>query len=175
MKFAYRYCIGLGASLSAAIFSLVFAFPSVYPTGTTIYQPDKSWSGYTVFGTPNECGVVLMDMNGNEVKHWPSVADAFPARIFPGGNVMGSNAPRRPFLEGIALIQVDRDGNEVWRFDKVEEVTTKEGKTCKVPGRTTTGSIRCREFSLLQPLRKLRAATSQRKYAGHGRSGRPHL
>ena len=27
--------------------------PSVYPTGTTIYHPDKAWSGYTVFDTPN--------------------------------------------------------------------------------------------------------------------------
>ena len=27
----------------------VTSFPTVYPTGTTIYQPDKAWSGYTVF------------------------------------------------------------------------------------------------------------------------------
>lgn len=131
MKFTQRYSIAVGAILLAALFSLAYAFPSVYPTGTTIYQPDKTWNGYTVFGTPNEFGIVLIDMNGNEVRHWPTVTDAFPARIFPGGNVMGNDAPRRPFLEGIALIQVDWNGNEVWRFDNVEKVETKEGETVR--------------------------------------------
>jgi hypothetical protein len=27
--------------------------PSVYPTGTTIFHADKTWSGYTVFITPS--------------------------------------------------------------------------------------------------------------------------
>src|SRR2546422_11212910 len=27
--------------------------PSIYPTGTTIYDPARAWSGYTVFDTPN--------------------------------------------------------------------------------------------------------------------------
>ncbi len=26
----------------------LFAYPSVYPTGTTIYKPEKAWNGYTI-------------------------------------------------------------------------------------------------------------------------------
>jgi len=44
--------------------ALALAYPSVYPTGTTIYDPDKTWSGYTVFGTPEQQGAVLVDVNG---------------------------------------------------------------------------------------------------------------
>jgi len=28
--------------------STVFSYPSVYPTGTTIYKPEKCWNGYTI-------------------------------------------------------------------------------------------------------------------------------
>ena len=35
-----------------------WSYPTVYPTGTTIYQPDKTWNGYTTFPTPGEKGVV---------------------------------------------------------------------------------------------------------------------
>ena len=36
-------------------------FPSVYPTGTTVYDPKKSWNGFTVFQA-FETGAVLIDM-----------------------------------------------------------------------------------------------------------------
>ena len=47
----------------AALATLLFlagahAAPSVYPTGTTIFDPAKAWSGYTVFVLP-ETGAVL--------------------------------------------------------------------------------------------------------------------
>ena len=105
-----------------------FSYPTVYPTGTTIFQPDKTWSGYTIFGLPEQQGVVLIDMNGNEVKRWADL-EGGPARLFPGGNVMGSSTQRRPHAETIALVQWDWDGNEVWRFDKTEEVQTEDGET----------------------------------------------
>ena len=35
-----------GAAIVAAI--IVWAAPSVFPTGTTIYDPAKAWNGYTV-------------------------------------------------------------------------------------------------------------------------------
>ena len=52
------------------------AFPSVFPHGTTIYKPEKCWSGFTVFGveTAGE-GCVLIDMNGNVVKEWKHVSE----------------------------------------------------------------------------------------------------
>ena len=37
-------------------------YPSVFPTGTTIYDKDKCWNGYTIF--PSAKGALLIDMNG---------------------------------------------------------------------------------------------------------------
>ena len=106
------------------------SYPTVYPTGTTIYQPDRTWSGYTILDTHEEQGAVLIDMNGNVVKRWTGVAAVpGPARILPGGYVMGGDTPRSPHQEAFALVQLDWDGNEVWRFDRAEQVQTEEGET----------------------------------------------
>ena len=43
--------------------------PTVFPTGTTIYDPEKAWNGYTLYGI-EEVGTVLIDMNGKVVKFW---------------------------------------------------------------------------------------------------------
>ncbi len=51
-------------ALAAAV---LHAAPSVYPTGTTIYDPARAWSGYTVFVLP-QTGAVLIDMNGRTVR-----------------------------------------------------------------------------------------------------------
>ena len=103
------------------------AYPSVYPTGTTIYQPDKTWNGYVLHDAPDGHGAVLIDMNGNVVRQWKSIASVpGPFRILPGGFVMGGDTPRRPHQEAIALIQLDWEGNEVWRFDQLEQVLTEE-------------------------------------------------
>ena len=37
---------------------------NVYPMGTTIYDPEKAWSGYTLMQCQG-IGAVLVDMNGN--------------------------------------------------------------------------------------------------------------
>ena len=42
--------------------------PDIYPTGVTMYQPEKAWNGYTVF--PSELGATVIDMNGQVVKIW---------------------------------------------------------------------------------------------------------
>ena len=89
-------------------------YPSVYPTGTTIYYPEHCHSGYTVFNV-RSVGNVLVDMNGNVAKVWKNV-DGFPARILPGGFVIGSTGSRNPkhgYLDMLDLIQVDWQGNLV--------------------------------------------------------------
>ena len=43
-------------------------YPSVYPTGSTIYDPDQCFNGYTCFRSHE--GVALIDMNGNVVHLW---------------------------------------------------------------------------------------------------------
>ena len=77
------------------------AFPSVFPHGTTIYKPEKCWSGFTVFGveTAGE-GCVLIDMNGNVVKEWKHVSELeHPTKILKGGYVMGATR-QKPEMKG---------------------------------------------------------------------------
>ena len=102
--------------------SFINAIVSVYPTGTTIYQPDKTWNGYTLLDTADGEGVALIDMNGNILKRWPELAGMGPFRMFPGGYVMGGNVSRTPYQESVALIEYDWDGDEVWRFDRLDMV-----------------------------------------------------
>ena len=34
--------------------------PTIYPTGVTVYDPERSWNGFTIFQA-QEVGAVLMD------------------------------------------------------------------------------------------------------------------
>lgn len=131
MKYMTRRCLG-ALSVVGVIATLVpapfYAAPSIYPTGTTIYDPDRAWNGYTIFSTPNDQGNVLIDMNGQELRRWAKIS-GMPPRIFPGGYIMGGVGRRTPHQEFIALVQLDWDGNEVWRFDRTEQVQTEDGET----------------------------------------------
>ncbi len=122
------WAAGLTATALAAA---VYAVPSVYPTGTTIYDPDRAWNGYTVFIAPEEVGAIVVDMNGNTVKHWEGYHGGAggPARILPGGYVLAAGPTRPPHQESNALIQMDFEGNVVWQFDRLEQVPAPDGET----------------------------------------------
>ncbi len=97
--------------------------PSVYPTGATIYNPDKCWNGYTIFPA-EEVGAMLVDMNGREVRLWEGL-HGFPNKMLPGGFVMGSRGERSGkygFQDKVDLVQVDWEGRVVWSFDRVEYI-----------------------------------------------------
>ena len=70
----------------------IFASPTVYPMGTTIYKPEKCWPGYTVlsaryaFGPDGGMNPVI-DMNGNEVNNWTA---ANKGKLLPGGVLFGT-------------------------------------------------------------------------------------
>jgi hypothetical protein len=96
--------------------------PSVYPTGTTIYNKSKAYSGYTVF--PSSRGALLIDMSGNEVNLWAGLG-GIPNKILPGGYVLGNTGTRkgpRAFQDQIDTVQVDWDGRIVWKFDHTEYI-----------------------------------------------------
>src|SRR4030042_1958690 len=100
--------------------------PCVYPTGTTIYYPEKCWNGYTLFQAElhqkNGIGVVLIDMNGNVVSRWKGL-DGMPNKMLPGGHVMGSTGVRNMkygYQDMVDLVEADWEGNIVWKFDKYE-------------------------------------------------------
>ncbi|WP_411349117.1 aryl-sulfate sulfotransferase [Paenibacillus sp. WLX2291] len=97
--------------------------PSIYPTGTTLYNPDKAASGYTIYQAA-DTGALLIDMSGREVRLWQGLR-GFPNKILPGGHVLGSTAQRDPrysFQDEADLVQVDWDGNIVWRFNGYEYI-----------------------------------------------------
>lgn len=121
----------LAVFIALAVFSAssMHAAPTVYPTGTTTYQPDKTWNGYTVLAILNMPAVVVMDMNGKVVKRWEgfNVSAGGPARVFPNGVVMAPSGANPPRQEALALVEQDFEGKELWRYDHNEEITTREG------------------------------------------------
>ena len=97
--------------------------PTIYPTGVTLYNPEKSWNGLTMVSAP-ELGALLINMNGSELRLWKDV-QGFPNKIFPGGHIMGSTGTRNPKValqDQLDLIQIDWDGDVVWKFDRAEFV-----------------------------------------------------
>ena len=98
-------------------------YPSVYPTGTTIYNPEKCWSGYTVYPA-REVGAILVDMNGKEVKLWKGL-HGFPHKMLPGGYVFGHLGERNNAFgmqDQTDLVQVDWEGKIVWKFNQYEYI-----------------------------------------------------
>lgn len=64
--------LALAAAASAA--------PSVYPTGTTIYDPASTWNGFTVLSVLGTQAVIVIDMNGDVVKRWEGYNDSAGGR-----------------------------------------------------------------------------------------------
>ena len=59
-------------------YSSILANPTIYPTGTTIYDPEKAWNGYVLYASP--IGKThLIDMTGNEVHRWELAG--FPSEL----------------------------------------------------------------------------------------------
>jgi len=98
-------------------------YPSIYPTGATIYNPDKCYNGYTVFQA-KELGALVVDMNGGEVKLWKGL-QGFPNKLLKGGQILGHTGERSTkfgMQDYRDLVQVDWDGNVVWKFNKYEYI-----------------------------------------------------
>ena len=110
-------------------FGLSLAAQTVYPTGTTSYDPDRAFNGYTVLSPLQTQAVLVIDMNGTVVKRWDDFNNSAggPARVLPGGFVMSASGARAPHQESLELVQRDFDGNVLWRFSHAEEIKTREG------------------------------------------------
>lgn len=124
--------IGLGLLASAQ------AAPSVYPTGTTIYDPALSQNGYVLISVDfkdvyakvdnrgifdnlkdfnsappagkEEDTIFLMDMNGNVVNSWKDPGDNKKVYLLPNGNILSISEPQS------AVKEYDWSGNLVWEF-----------------------------------------------------------
>jgi len=111
--------------------AVTLAAQTVYPTGTTIFDPGRAWSGYTVLSPLNTQAVVVIDMNGNVVKRWDGFVNSAggPARVFPGGFVMAANGTNPPRQESLELVARDFDGKILWKFDRNQQIQTRDGQT----------------------------------------------
>lgn len=95
--------------------------PSIYPTGVTIYNPEKCFNGYTLFPAI-EKGATLVDMNGHVIRMWKDL-QGMPNKLLPGGQVFGHLGERNrlySYQDRTDLVQVDWDGNIIWSFNKHE-------------------------------------------------------
>ena len=113
-------CAGVVATARAA--------PSVYPTGVTIYDPARTWNGFTVLSPLATEAVIVIDMNGNVVKRWDGFNNSAggPARILPGGGVISASGARPPNQESLELVQKDFDGKVLWSFNHTEEIELRD-------------------------------------------------
>ncbi|MDX1403300.1 MAG: arylsulfotransferase family protein [Woeseiaceae bacterium] len=123
---------GLAGMLAVAAGSSALAYPTVYPTGTTIYYPDQAWSSYILISDHTDRGnhpsaavraqakvpddVRLIDMNGNVV-HVFRVAPYFNkrSRLLANGNLLYAGDEKR-------IVEYDWDSNIVWQHEGIESV-----------------------------------------------------
>lgn len=92
--------------------------PSTFPTGTTNYQPEKCWNGYTLFPVSRK-GIALIDMNGKVVHYWKDF-QGMPAKMIPGGKIFGSLGQRDrsiAYQDYTDVTEVDWNGNILWSFN----------------------------------------------------------
>jgi hypothetical protein len=122
-----RACIAAVLAHAAAATLLA---QTVFPTGTTIFDPERAWSGFTVLSPLAMQAVPVIDMNGSIVKRWDGFNNSAggPARVLPGGHVMGANGARPPNQESLELVERDFDGKVLWSFSHNQEVTTAGGQ-----------------------------------------------
>ena len=124
--------IAAGSVVLAALSHPALA-QSVFPTGTTIYNPAEAYSSYVLIsdhtavgnhssararaedpGTPSD--IRLIDMNGNVVHTW-EVAPYFNkrSRLLPSGNLVYVGPNR-------TIYEYDWDGNVVWTHEGIGSV-----------------------------------------------------
>ncbi|MCB0332988.1 MAG: aryl-sulfate sulfotransferase [Bdellovibrionales bacterium] len=87
----------------------------------TVYNETKSFPGYTLYPVVGTAQVLLLDMKGDVVHHWP--VDAQRARLLPNGNLLvvhGSKwgtgvEPWKTYK--FSVREYDWNGTLVWEYD----------------------------------------------------------
>ncbi|NKC11401.1 MAG: thioredoxin [Gammaproteobacteria bacterium] len=100
---------------------------TVFPTGTTIYSPEKCFNGYTLHPSHQPgVGALLIDMNGNVVRSWPHF-DGFMVNLLPEGRILGGQTGRvtsayNHTFGSDDVIQEDWHGHVEWHFNQADEM-----------------------------------------------------
>lgn len=98
--------------------------------GKCVSYPDAPLPGYTMFGAPRPDGTglvtVLVDMDGNLVHTWELAG--FPAKLLPGGSVIGAHEMRKGFnliQDALSVVEMSWDGKILWSFKNFDADGTK--------------------------------------------------
>jgi len=122
----------IGILTSLVLAYLAFAYPTIFPTGTTIYKPDECHNSYILIADHASLGnhpsaqvrakseitddIRLIDMNGSVVHTW-KVTPNFNkrCRLLPNGHLLyvGPNK---------TIIEYDWDGNTVWTHEGIDSI-----------------------------------------------------
>jgi hypothetical protein len=92
--------------------------PSIFPTGVTIYRPEKAYNCYVLFDG-RDTNTYLIDMNGNEVQSWNY--SGFPAEMINLKHIKGKRghilAQKEPdIFANETLLELDWNENIVWSW-----------------------------------------------------------
>lgn len=99
------------------------AMPTIFPTGTTIYDPSRAYNCYVLFGTLGSNVTRLIDMDGHEVHRWR--ADSFPSKMLPPergndgkGHIIAQldDGPKEDILANRSVGELDWAGAVVWKW-----------------------------------------------------------
>ncbi len=87
-----------------------------------IYDSSKAYDGYTLFAPAADNNVWLIDMKGQIVHHWVMKHEpGAHGKLLPNGNLLWQGRGPEAMSEfggnGTELVEVDWDGNEVWRYN----------------------------------------------------------
>jgi len=90
--------------------------------GLVKHDEEKAYKGYTLFSTMYGNTAYLIDMKGKLVHKWNMKNRVGPyGRLLPNGNLLwlgrGEEAIKEFLGCATELVEVDWDGNEVWRYD----------------------------------------------------------
>jgi hypothetical protein len=119
-----RLTSAAAAMLMAYAAALIGTAQTVYPTGTTIFDPDRAWNGFTVLSPLQTQAVLVIDMNGAVVKRWDGFNNSAggPARVLPGGFVVAASGGRPGRQESLELVQRNFQGETVWQYSRNEQI-----------------------------------------------------
>ena len=123
----------LGGALVSFVFAcFALAYPTIFPTGTTIYKPGESYGSYILVSDHSSLGnhpdakvrtqdritddVRLIDMNGRVVHTW-KVAPNFNkrSRLLPNGHLVYAGPDK-------TIYEYDWDGKVVWKHEGIGSI-----------------------------------------------------
>jgi outer membrane protein assembly factor BamB len=101
----------------------VFAYPTVYPRGTTINKQAKVYKGYTIFVSSPLNRVLLINMKGKVEHYWEVPGFVFiEVKPLSNGNILaiGSYVSQKG-KENRILVELDWNSNIVWEFSALSD------------------------------------------------------